>query len=466
MLLTLFYAEFDDERGPTLVEQVPDGASALLSASSFDCVSDYVVAPPEACGSLVTVSTARRQTVAAFPISLDDARYARHRLAFSVGAVVASVDDAQRYEPLLRKAAQLLERLEVESSFLSKRRAGVSAPEHEQLRSFLRSVWQSVRETGRCAVSVTPGRVDVAAVNTLRFETRRGGAELSPREVVEAARPFPHEWEVPILTRAIGPTASAGWDLALRRALPFIDGTSCVRRIAVAADMDVGLVRRVVQQLVYFGCAAVVDIFQHSNLYVCTADIARLVRSRTLRRACRAYVCTGDRDRAGSAASGDGGGSPPLPPSSSPPLPSTNGSSSSRQRESTLLPLLLRLFAAFDGTATVAQLRTAYGSAMDAARIDVRRLVIWGQVHSILKRVHSFPLPRSSSAAAELLSGAAAHYSHGSGTLAALMERGAHIEALCVRSLRSFQEVDMEVRASARLAVVQSVGQRCIAASS
>ena len=513
----LFYAKFDDEKGPSLVYQVPDGPDEVFSAASFDCVSGYVVALDSAvCGSLVTVSTARRQTVASFPICLEDARYARHRLAFSVGIVVASVDDVATYEPLLRNAAQLLERLEVEREFLSRDGDSESAAEHQQLRAFLREVWRSVRECGRCAVSVTPDDREVSAANTLRFELRRPPASAA------ASPAAPHEWEVPVLTRSLGAEASAGWDLALRRVLPFIDGTSCIRRIAFAADVDVALVRQVVQQLIYFGAAAVVDIFQYSNLYIVTADIARLVASRTLRHACQAYVCGIGRERGGSGGGSFGGGADSA---SSPPLPSTSSgfgssllqlapsassgtsfsgalsgalsgaqsgsqsgslacsssakdieladsthsigsvssaaSSAPRQREATVLPLLLQLFAALDGTTTVAQLCARFGAAMQATRVDARRLVVWGQIHGLLKRVHAFALPSAPGAGG-----------YGRGTLAELIQKAAkmgggdaeggggsgplHMDALCVRALRSFQEIDMEARANTHLVVVQS----------
>ena len=55
---------------------------------------------------------------------------------------------------------------------------------------------------------------------------------------------------------------TSGWDLALQRVLPYIDGRCHVARIAERARMDVTLVRRSLRQLLYWGAVAMVDIFQ------------------------------------------------------------------------------------------------------------------------------------------------------------------------------------------------------------
>ena len=82
---------------------------------------------------------------------------------------------------------------------------------------------------------------------------------------------------MPMQVRDLTLVATLNWDLTTQRVIPFIDGVRHVKKIAVESGVDTALVRQCIQQLVYYRCVVMIDIFQYTNMYVCTENIVSLL---------------------------------------------------------------------------------------------------------------------------------------------------------------------------------------------
>ena len=100
--------------GRTLAFQEPAG---FISADTFDSISEFLIPKPQLCGQLLVLRDEGR-VVLAWPICLEDTRYARNALLFSIGFVLESgcaSSAPERFGRLLAKASRQLEVLERES---------------------------------------------------------------------------------------------------------------------------------------------------------------------------------------------------------------------------------------------------------------------------------------------------------------------------------------------------------------
>lgn len=80
--------------------------------------------------------------------------------------------------------------------------------------------------------------------------------------------PRVYDWNVPVSLVSFSEARSeVSWDLTMFKLVPFIDGTTTVRKIARLADVDIYLARECIQHLVYFGCCIITDLFRFSNSY-------------------------------------------------------------------------------------------------------------------------------------------------------------------------------------------------------
>jgi hypothetical protein len=99
-------------------------------------------------------------------------------------------------------------------------------------------------------------------------------------------------WHVPLSTVQLS-TFTASSDLTLTRIIPFIDGVCSVAQIAELADTDLGLTRKAIQHLLYYGCVLLLDIFQFSAIYAPTAEIGAFVENEDAQTEAVRYVCMG-----------------------------------------------------------------------------------------------------------------------------------------------------------------------------
>jgi len=322
-MLAVFVAEFDNVLGRKIACQAPEG---FIAKDDFEQVAPYIITKPELCGRVVTVihpalrhgraggepaedaaaaarygdtamstlgsvgslagagsgasDSAPSATAAvpavggklvAFPMGMQHERYHRNSLMFAVGCVVDVLTDSRPYEAVLRKLGNYLYNMEVESSFLS-------APGgRDVLAALLPDILESLNSRGECFLTV--GSCDIIAL------------KLFP---VLPEAPTVRDSDVPVRVRdldvLVGSMEDSGWDLCMRHVLPHINGVNYVRAIAECADVEISLVKAVVQQLAYYGCVALIDIFQYGNYYATQPRLQLLLRSPSLRAACLQYI--------------------------------------------------------------------------------------------------------------------------------------------------------------------------------
>ena len=331
-LRCIFFAQFDTIKGPTLVCQSPQYVPAAL----FDTISPFIITSPELTHKLITLSLsihAAQYRILAYPMSLSDAKYARNQLLFSVCFAFdgACGESYRMYQPALRKLAHYIETLEIDSEYLHNPTSARQLPE------LLHTVYSQLSTEGQCTVKAN-------AANRIFLR-------LYPHLPLP---PAVSSWQVPVLLRG-GGEGVLGWDMTLRSLMSAMDGESCVGAVAARCGVRVASVKRAVQQLLYGGLAVCVDLFQHTNLYQPTAALVAAHSNAQLCSDAVEYVQPQQR------------------------------SAAQRLTGWQVLGLYGRM-------------RSSEGMEQYAARerlsergVDVRRLVRFGVVNGLIRRVHVYP---------------------------------------------------------------------------
>ena len=369
-----FYCFFDDVIGRTLAAQEP---LDYIKTEQFDAISDYLIPKPQLCGRLLTLR-AFGHVVLCWPTCIENnKKYARNALIFSLGLVLqpAAGDEGapHRYGEVLGRAAACLTELERESSFLSARR--------DELHHLLPQLLRDLRARGRCTLAVDASHAVELA--------------LPPRP---PPPPPPQDHLAPVLVAEPPAAAVRGWDLALQRLLPLMDGTQPVARIAAAACVDVALARRATATLQAGGWVRLLPLFSFSQRYAATAALHDAARAPAARQAELAAAAR-------------------RPPAPAPPF-----------------AVVLRLLAAFcpadDGWRTVRAVCEALPAL--AAQVDVRALVTAALLNGLLRAVDVVPVvPR------QMRRDSAGGGALGGGRLARLVDGRTPIAALaCELNLR------------------------------
>lgn len=69
--------------------------------------------------------------------------------------------------------------------------------------------------------------------------------------------------------------------------LPYINGINHITKIAANSDVEIGLVKACIQNLVYYQVVDVMPLFKYSNVYMCTRNLQQLSTDNALTQACR-----------------------------------------------------------------------------------------------------------------------------------------------------------------------------------
>jgi hypothetical protein len=142
--------------------------------------------------------------------------------------------------------------------------------------------------------------------------------------------------------------------MALLNILPYVDGVRHVRRIAFEAEVDLDVVIRCVEALLFAKVAVLIDVFQYSNVYSARPELRRLARSVPLMRACIRYIVV------------------PAHRANPPPV-----------------SLVFALYCACEPSRSIGEFCTEHEALGDV--IDPRRFVAFGVAHGLLRRVHLYP---------------------------------------------------------------------------
>lgn len=284
-ILAAFYVRFDNKIGPKLCavsgdselypESLPESnrLDKLTMEEVLEDLGDYLIPKPDCCGKILSIEAAGF-TVMGQPMLIQGNQYERYNFLYNVAFLFDADAECQVYAPLVTKLARYFETLEVESGFLSDEAQNLS-----QVQSILAQVVEGINLNGHVEIPVNESNVIYLKV-------------LMPRPDL----PIVHSHEVPVRVRDLDEIYNEDWDLTLYQIIPFIDGHTYVRRIALEADVDLSVVKECLQHLIYFGHIKMVDIFQYSNTYMVTERITELAGNLRLQEQCKQYVTVRGKD--------------------------------------------------------------------------------------------------------------------------------------------------------------------------
>ncbi|KAK3740606.1 hypothetical protein QZH41_009731, partial [Actinostola sp. cb2023] len=306
----------------------------FISKEEFDCVAVYIIPKPELQRKLITVNALNYKFVGC-PISIENAKYSRNALLFNVCFVFNDKSDIVCYEGVVKKLANYLTTLELENGFLSKEES------KETLPKILANIRTGLNDAGRCTIPIDEA-------NTIHLKP-----DLPVKEPVTVKN-----HQVPIFIWDQRAWSSKEWDITTQQIIPYIDGYNHVQRIANEADMDPSLVRMCIQNMAYYNVVKLIPIFQYSNVYTPTPEMNRLLTDRKLQDECIQY-------------------SP---------------------KKGAVLPTFYDIFKMYCGLSpgvTVRDLCARFNPS--SLRIDERRLIQFGVMKGLIRRLHKYPVLHSTS---------------------------------------------------------------------
>ncbi|CUS12060.1 unnamed protein product [Tuber aestivum] len=330
----------------------------------FETVSEYIIPKQELCDRLVTVCT-NKYRILGYPVCLEDGKYARNEFIFNFAIVLDEGVEYSTYKSVVRKVAKLFRALEEQSGFLSNEVTAMG------VFALIEQVLEDLNNYSECMIPINESNT----INIKLFPT------YAPPPQVKA-------FHVPVCTVQLENLMDVNWDLTMQKIVPFIDGINSVRRISELADADYNLTRKCIEHLLYYGCLIMVDVFQFSAIYACTAEISILVQDPSLQEECQAYVSY-----------------------SSPRIP---------------FPFLLQLYTSLTQGLTLK--KWCMENATKLKGIDVRRFISFGIVKGFLYRSHRYPVPAEGKVDKAL-------------PLARYLDGGHHFDEICTDLQASEKEV-------------------------
>ncbi|CAG9860150.1 unnamed protein product [Phyllotreta striolata] len=209
---------------------------------------------------------------------------------------------------------------------------------NEKLSPILTQVMDELNNKGECAL------IEGATTTHLKVCTIR----LDPTPVMDH--------QVPIFIREL---PEQQWDLTTQQVTPFIDGFNHVSKIAVLSDVENNLVKACVQNLVYYGVVALIPLFQYGNVYCTTPKLKMMMQDNDMQKKCLNYVAKNPRH-----------------------LP--------------VIRDVFRIYSAMTRGTTIRDLCIRFNPSN--LRINERKLVQFGVLEGIIRRVQKYPVILSDNA--------------------------------------------------------------------
>ncbi len=263
-LRSVIYCEFDTALGPQIAYQYPND---FITKEKMEKIAPWIITKHVFQGHLISFK-AYEYTFMGYPVVIEDNKYSRNQLFFNCVFVFSSDDDAEEYEPVVKKLANYLLTLEKECSYLS------NADTKSQLPDVLKKIYEDLRDNGECTIPINQ-------CNTIYLKA----------PPVSKRPPVVLDHDVPVLLLSKAEITSKIWDLTADRILPYIDGFNHVQKIALVADVDLTIVRSAIQTLLFHGVIELIPIFLYSNSYSVKPEITNLLaKDARKREECVAYV--------------------------------------------------------------------------------------------------------------------------------------------------------------------------------
>ncbi|XP_072931406.1 GATOR complex protein NPRL2-like isoform X2 [Epargyreus clarus] len=356
----IFLGEFHPIAGPKISCQFPED---YISKELFDAISAYIIPKPQIQKCTMTINALGHKIVG-YPIRIDSTRYERNAYVFNLCFVCDSWSKTVQYESVVKKLGEHLTIMEEETRFVS---YGSS-----KLPTLLAHLLHDL--------------------NTYRKATLVEGETVMHLKVLEVRKdPTPvHDHDVPVLISSVGlprpgkPRNSApldgsesmhsqehldvdeeetfeidmeaNWDLTTRQLLLHINGYNHVSKISADANVEKTLVKSCIQNLLYYGVVTLIPLLKFSNMYRATPALSRLFSDNELQKACLAYINKGTDTK------------------DKPSLCDVLEILCSLQQGTTLKAVCERFSIATGNT------------------FDIRRLIVFAQMHGLIKCLKRFPV--------------------------------------------------------------------------
>ncbi|KAK3773657.1 hypothetical protein RRG08_001387 [Elysia crispata] len=296
----------------------------------FDSIHNFIITKSDLQNRLIIVSSFGLKYVGC-PIYINDTKYKRNAFIFNVCFTFEEETDTSPYAPLVKKLANYLTQLEIELEFLS------GSGNNERVPQFLKQVLHGLNQEKCC-------NINMATSCTVHLKL---ATSIHEPIAVE-------DHDVPCLIVPRDVMSKHQWDLTTQQVLHYVDGLSHVKKIAAEADVELNLVKANLQNLLYNKFITMVSIFQYSNVYTVTRNINKLIEDNHLQKECIKFVAKSDR-------------SPP------------------EFRD------VYMMYCAFTPGTTVKTLCTRQINP-HALKIDERKLVQFGLMKGLLRRMQKYPL--------------------------------------------------------------------------
>ncbi|XP_054710479.1 GATOR complex protein NPRL2-like isoform X2 [Uloborus diversus] len=262
----IFFSEFHTIAGPKITFQVPND---YVSKELFDSYVCYIIPKEELQRKLMTV-VAKKDKIIGYPIHIENTtkrKYSRNRLIFNLCFVCDSSKRTMQYEPLVRKLANYLVKLELEDGFLYNEQTKAQLP------AIMANIRDELNKNGKCCIPINES-------NTIYLNVIR----------VYPMPPHVQDQDVPIFTERKFPVPLSEWNITMQQILPYIDGFRHVAKIAVEAGVEIRLVKAFIQNMVYYGVVTLIPIFMYSNVYTATPKLNELAQNTHLQEECAKFV--------------------------------------------------------------------------------------------------------------------------------------------------------------------------------
>jgi len=268
----IFLAQFHPDQGPLIRCQWPND---FLSKEKFDSLSRFIIPKNEIQAQTITVNCLGYK-ISGYPTYLHDKKYRRNYLLFNLCVVCYPWSRTVQFEPFVRKLSQFFVNLEKENLLLSSGIEDEGKEMGELIQAMLVQVYQDMNSAGKSVV--------VCGQNSLQLSVISMGSDPPPV----------WDHQVPVLTVLSNKFHPDQWDLTTTQIIPFLDGFNHIARISALADVESTLVRACVQNLVYHRVVGLTTIFQYSNVYTVTPDLAIIRTDRELQQDMLKHVARKD----------------------------------------------------------------------------------------------------------------------------------------------------------------------------
>ncbi|KAM3968516.1 GATOR complex protein NPRL2 [Aphomia sociella] len=360
----IFLGEFHPVAGPKISCQFPED---YISKEVFDSISAYIIPKPQIQKCTMTINALGHKIVG-YPIRIDNSRYERNVYLFNLCFVCDSWSKTVQYEPVVKKLGEHLTIMEEETRFVSSgctKLPTLLAHLLHDLNTHRKATLvegDTVMHLKVLEVRKDPSPVNdhdvpvlVASVGLPRPGRPQRtappeGAEVQSQEHLDLDLDDEEPFEVDM---------DADWDLTTRQLLPYINGYNHISKIAADTNVEKTLVKSCIQNLLYYGVVTLIPVLKFSNMYRATPNLSRLFSDNELQRSCLSFITKG-----------------------------------SESKEKPRLSDVVGVLCALQQGTTLRAVSERFCPAPPAppAAFDIRRLVVFAQLHGLIKCLKRYPV--------------------------------------------------------------------------